>query len=96
MEKQVCKVNPDITYKPAEGFDKLDSMLDIQKLFASKFIGFNILTKKDQDKWLNDIASCIMMEGAELREETNWKHWKSKKTKLDIEQAGFELVDINQ
>jgi len=39
-------------------------------------------------------ARNIMMEGAELMDQLNWKEWKTTRKEVDWEQVNYELADI--
>ncbi len=53
--------------------------------------------------WVNEYSTCIMMEGAELKDWTPWKHWSQQlgnKSKVEpwsaahIEEMRIECADI--
>ena len=93
MKEQTGSEAPKATFSPKGGFDRLESMFEFQKNFSEKFIPFKSLTEADQDHWLEKMSTCLMMEAAELKEETNWKHHKSAKKKLDMEKIKYEIMD---
>lgn len=45
-------------------------------------------------KWIINYVTAIQQEIAELRDSTNWKWWRSKVDKFDLQNIWVELVDI--
>lgn len=46
------------------------------------------------EKWLTGYCTAMLQEIAELRDSTNWKWWRSKVDKFDLQNIWVELVDI--
>lgn len=46
------------------------------------------------EKWIVNYCTAMLQEIAELRDSTNWKWWRSKVDKFDLQNIWVELVDI--
>lgn len=48
----------------------------------------------DVQKWVINYCTAMLQEIAELRDSTNWRWWRSKVDKFDLQNIWVELVDI--
>ena len=78
------------------GDDMLKTMFEAQRRFHSRVNPGSASHFKGgvDEKLLVKTARNIMMEGAELMDELNWKDWKKTRVEPDWEQVKYEIADI--
>lgn len=64
---------------------------DFHKRLNPDFKGMSEASREDK---LARTARNIIMEGAELMDQLNWKEWKKTKKQVDWEQVRYEVADI--
>lgn len=69
-------------------------MFELQRQLNEK-IGceFGGLSDEQKAKWVNEIASAISQEAAELRDSVPWKFW-AKYQEIDLQNSAEELIDV--
>ena len=92
IERQVI---PDDGKVFGAGVDKLETMFKQQAQFHSRMNpNFRLATEYGRELMLVGTARAIIMEGAELMDELNWKEWKSAKKDVDWVQVRYEIADL--
>ncbi len=93
MDKQVCKMKGGRKVAPI-GMDRLGAMVQAQAKFASRFFDISKLSQAERERWLKEMCLCMTAETMELLDMVNWKHWRKQLKELDVEQARFEVADM--
>lgn len=95
IKRQTIKATPK-THNSRNGLDRLGMMFNVQKAFQEKYStgDFSALSKSAAEDHLVKTARNIMMEGAELMDQLNWKEWKKTKENVDWVQVKYEVADI--
>ena len=74
--------------------DKLDDLFirqsKLQKAFEENLESFN---EEKRQQYTKDNILAMLDETHEILRETNWKHWRKKKKKINKESLKEELVD---
>lgn len=77
------------------GDDMLETMFKTQKDFHKRLNpDFEGVPESGREDKLARTARNIMMEGAELMDQLNWKEWKKTKKQVEWEQVRYEIADI--
>ena len=73
--------------------EKLEDIMNKQKLFGSKFVKFGELNLEEKQKWTKEFILCCMDELSEVLGHISWKHWRTPGPVDEIE-VKYELVDL--
>lgn len=87
VKKEISEMGLDI-----DNMETFELLMNMQKLFASKFHKVDGLTKSEQDHWINVYLVCIEDEVREVREHLNiYPDVKCNTNKVEMKK---EIIDI--
>jgi len=73
---------------------KIEEMVNLQNKLNNETCGKDWESGKTNKGRKIDWQLCMLMEGCELYDSLNWKHWKNIDQKDDLQNAIVEVVDI--